>query len=119
MKTLQSGDCVRADNFRKAFPVMTLADYAKESGLDFATEYNRAINRGHDIAWSLNSGSMITDSKAFNDAQITLWRERRAKAITLAHGETVKIGADLFTVRINGENFADPIAFKLIRQLAS
>lgn len=118
MKTLHSGDCVRADNFRNAFPVMTIADYATQAGLNSLAEYDRAIDRGHDIAWTQNIGSIMTDSKAFNDARIAERKERRARAITLTQGETVIIDRDLFTVRINGEQFSDPIGFKLCGQLA-
>lgn len=102
---LVPGQFVTAAGFRRAFDLMT----CRSRGFDEA----RTLANGHDIAWTVNAGTALTDSPEYNRRRLAEEAAQLASAVTLTNGQTVEIEGRTFRVKINGERYADPIAFKL------
>jgi len=72
----------------------------------------RTVAQGHDTAWTINTGSSIVSDRAWSARMLAEEAEQLAGAVVIADGETVLIEGELFTVKVNGQRFSDPISFK-------
>lgn len=108
---LKAGDYVTAANFRKAYEVGTARAYAASYGEDPELAQARALGNAHETAWTINSGTVITSDRAANLRAVALDNARKAAAPVLATGDKVEIEGEVFTVKIVGERFSDPIHF--------
>lgn len=114
MKTLSHNSQIRVKGFefRNKITVGTIAGYAKQYGEDPEAAIARAKDRGDSLAPWTNQApgvlvadypgkaeDMAKDLAAFNAAP------------EIENGELVEIEGEIFTVRVLGERYSDPVAF--------
>lgn len=67
----------------------------------------RAKENGHELAYTINPGKAITNSKGYYERL----KVEQASAIELVAGETVLIEGCEYTVKLMGAHFSDPVHF--------
>jgi hypothetical protein len=109
MKTLTHRQFVRMENWsmQEAFEVGTLEGYAAENKEDIAKALERAIRNGHDLAWTINCGTVITNTRGYYERE----EAKKANAVVLCEGEAVQIEGRQYKVKVMGKQYADPIHF--------
>ena len=106
--TLNAGQFVTAPGFRKAYAFNTARSYAGEAS------HARAIANGHDTAWTVNPGSALLGDREAAKRMLAKEAEQLAGAVMIENGQVVEIEGERFKVKINGERYSDPIAFKRV-----
>ena len=114
MKTLIANTFVTVAGWDRAFQFSTARSYAAQYNEDQDAAHARCVGFGHDTAFTINGGTMLTDSRAYNTAKLAEAAANLASATTVADGETVQIEGETFTVRVMGRRFSDPIHFKRV-----
>jgi hypothetical protein len=118
---LKAGDTVRAAAWYplKTVTVGTVEDYAIQNGRDPAEMFAQTVERGQDVAWTINSGSTLYGNPAEAARKQTEDKAKAARSITLKDGDTVEIHGRLYTVKfMRGQeqtlypSFSDPIHFR-------
>jgi hypothetical protein len=118
IKTLAHNQEIRGAGFKYAqkITVGTIAGYAKEYNEDPAAAIARAVEFGHSLApWANQSAAVLTANYAGKDEQIAKERAATSAAPELADGETVQIEGALFTVKLLGARYSDPIHFVAVK----
>lgn len=115
-KTLTHDQFVTAAGWNRAYALGTIAGYYNETGRDAAAAEARirALKNGHNIAWTVNPGTVIVGDRALGKALLARDAAELAAATIVANGEIVEIEGERFAVRIMGQRYADPIHFELI-----
>ena len=111
---LSHNDLIRVGGFRNFLDISvgTLRGYACERSQSAAAVIKRAFGFGHPLEpWTCQESGMLTsdytgkyDYHAAKDA-------RRAAAPMVVAGQVVEIEGRLFKVKVNGENYNDPVDF--------
>lgn len=114
MQTLIANQFVTVAGWDRAFEFSTARGYAARYNEDQDAAHARCVGFGHDTAFTINGGTMLTDSRAYNAAKLAEAAANLAGATIIADGETVKIEGETFTVRVMGQRFSDPIHFKRV-----
>ena len=112
MQTLTANTFVTVAGWSRAFQFSTARGYAAQYGEDQEGAHARCVGFGHDTAFTVNGGTMLTDSRAYNLAKLAESAAQLAGATVIADGERVEIEGDTFIVRVVGQRFSDPIHFK-------
>jgi hypothetical protein len=121
MKTLTPDCALRLDGWSMlAFAIFSTArSYSRKYGEDEEAAFTRERERGHATAYSIYTGSMITDDKSHYDAA----RQRASTAITLEDGELVAVEGEpeIYKVKVvwgneRGPRNSDPIHFIMQEQ---
>jgi len=109
--TLNHNDLVKLASWTHAYAkVGTLNGFSPDTA-------NKARERGEDEAWTSQAGTIITSDKSYYAREEKLV----ASAIVIAHGETVEIEGNLYTVNVNKGNDGsfprncDPIRFIAVK----
>lgn len=115
---IAANDFVTAPGFRRAFKVGTLSAFtAKLNRTPEALEAARAkaLSLGHDIAWTVNTGTCLVGDKALGARMLAEEAAQFAGATLVTDGQLVEIEGETFKVKVMGERFSDPIHFKLVK----
>lgn len=119
MKTLHHKQLcfVAAWGREESFTVGTVEGYAEQTAReakysgDLCQRIHEAVERakkhGHELAYTINPGKALTDSKGYYDRL----RAEQAAATEIVAGETVMIEGRKYTVKLMGARFADPVHF--------
>jgi len=106
-KTISHNDLVKLASWLNSYAkVGTLNGYCPNVA-------DKARERGDDEAWTVNAGAALSSSKSFYEIE----NAKVARAIVVAHGETVEIEGNAYTVYVNRGNDgafprnSDPIRF--------
>lgn len=116
--TLTAGSFVTAPGFRRAFPVGTLAAFTAKTDKTpegLAKARARAEANGHDIAWTVNTGTVLLGDKAAGARRLAEEAAQFEGATFVTDGQLVEIEGERFQVKVMGERYADPIHFKLVK----
>ena len=116
---LADRDLIQVSGFRNWLDIRvgTLKGYADGSGFDLHSEggpaaIKRAIRFGHSLApWTMQESACLTSDFPGRNTELAKQAARRARAPMVAAGQVVEIEGHLFTVRVNGERFSDPVGF--------
>ena len=117
---LADHDLIQVSGFRNWLDIRvgTLKGYADGSGFDLHSEggpaaIKRAIRFGHSLApWAAQESACLDSDYPGKHAALDAKAARRARAPMVAAGQVVEIEGHLFTVRVNGERFSDPVGFE-------
>lgn len=117
MITLTSGTQVRLAAWQHdSVPVTTVRGYAAEYKEDTEAAHQRAIERGHDTAWTTFTGHTLYGNREEGLRALAEQLAKYKAAIILAPGQQVEIEGDVFTVKVPPGNIkaprnSDPIHF--------
>lgn len=117
MITLTNGDQVRLAAWEHAsVPVTTVRGYAAEYKENPETTYQRAVERGHNTAWTTFTGHMLYGNAEEGRRALAERRAKYDKAVVVEDGEQVEIEGEIFTVKVLPRNEkapynSDPIHF--------
>lgn len=119
---LKAGDRVRLAGWVGTYEdatacVGTVREYAKRSGLDPETMYQREIERGNDTAYAMWGGTSLVNDRAIADRMAAERKADRERAITVEPGQHVTIEGEVYVVSVphgnlRGPYHSDPIHFK-------
>jgi hypothetical protein len=115
--TLRHGQTIRVAGFSKyanRITVGTARGYASQYGEDAEASHSATIANGHDTAWANQEPSMLTADYTGKDADLAATAEKIASAPVIHNGQQVEIEGEIFTVRVTGERYCDPVHFKRI-----
>jgi len=90
------------------FKVGTVEAYAAEYNEDPAQRRQKALDRGHDIAWANRQGGVIDNTGHAYARRL----EQVSRAIPLEAGEEVEIEGRVYITKLVGKNYSDGIQFK-------
>jgi hypothetical protein len=91
--------------------VRTVEGFAKELGRDPAERLQRAIEHGHELAWTIQATAVLTDDYEGKQADLDAERAKIEAAVEIENGQPVIIEGRHYTVKVNGQQFSDPVAF--------
>jgi hypothetical protein len=114
MQTINHGAFVTVAGWNRAYAFSTLAGYVAKTNRDLAPARARAIANGHDLAWCINSGTCLYGDKAAGARALAQEAAELASAVIVADGEQVQIDGELYTVKVMGQRYSDPIHFKRV-----
>lgn len=109
IKTLSYGQYVTMNTWNPsdAFPVFTVEGFAFKNGTDKERAVERAIKNGHDLAGTINIGTVLADSIGYYERE----EAKKNSAVVLVAGEQVLIEGRHYTVKPMGTRYSDPIHF--------
>lgn len=115
--TLAHDTVVRLPEWAQTFycTVGTSEGYTASYGGDVEKALQRAKDNGHEIAWTVHTGSaLVNDGGAHHRRQL----ETAAGAVTLVEGQEVEIEGRRYTVKLDARQrgkiypqFSNPISF--------
>lgn len=91
--------------------VGSVESYALKCGRDPKKDVARAIELGHDLAYTINPGFSITDSYPGKSEKIAREKADFESAVFLKNGEIVEVESRQYTVKYMGLRYSDPIKF--------
>lgn len=111
---LRHNQTVRGAGFSKytqRIIVCTARGYAADHGDDVEETYNRAIANGHETAATYQEAGVLEADYPGKAEKHAAKLAEIANAVELHEGQTVMIEDELFTVRLLGDRYSDPIKF--------
>ena len=111
---LAYNDLIRVSGFRNFLDITvgTLAGYAEDYSQSAAEAIKRAFSFEHSLEpWTNQESGMLTEDYNGKYEWHTAKDARRAAAPMVTAGQVVEIEGHLFTVKINGEGYNDPVDF--------
>jgi hypothetical protein len=115
--TLRHNQIIRVMGFSQyanMIAVGTARGYAAQHGGDAEESHQRALDNGHDTAWANQAAGELTADYEGKAEGMAAKAAAIAAAPEIENGQTVEIEGELFTVRVTGERFSDPVHFKRI-----
>jgi hypothetical protein len=91
--------------------VGTARGYAAEYQKDGEASHQRALANGHETAWANQSAGELTSDHPGKTEALDAKAAAIAAAPEIENGQAVEIEGELFTVRVMGEQFSDPVHF--------
>lgn len=91
--------------------VGTLEGFYGNDPAAVAVGMEKSRRLGHDIAWTMNPGSCITADYPGKAEALAKEEAAFEAAPLLTEGQTVSIEGRLYTVKINGLQYSDPVKF--------
>ena len=111
---LSHNDLIRVSGFRNFLDITvgTLKGSAEKYSESEALAVKCAIGFGHHLEpWTYQESGMLTSDYTGKYEYHAAKDARRAAALMVVAGQVVEIEGHLFTVKINGENYNDPVDF--------
>lgn len=115
--TLQHGQQIRVKGFNRLankITVGTCRGFAAQFSRDGDASHALALANGHATAWANQAPSAMSDNYPGKDAELNRLAAETAAAIEIENGQTVEIEGELFTVKVTGQRYSDPIHFRRI-----
>jgi hypothetical protein len=115
--TLSHNQIIRVKGFSQyanKITVGTARGYAAEYYDAPEESHKRALDNGHDTAWANQSASVLSADYPGKKQELDAKAAAIASAPEIENGQTVEIEGELFTVRVTGERYSDPVHFKRI-----
>lgn len=115
MIELKAGDRVRMETWtrfpydRSTVGVMTVRAYAAEYNEDQEAAHTRALERGHETAWTYLSPGVIVGGRGEAERLRAKADAEFNRCITLAEGDEVRIEGEVFTVVVPRGNRVAPV----------
>ena len=111
---LAHNDQIRVSGFRNFLDITvgTLKGSAEKYAESEAVAVKRAIGFGHHLEpWTYQESGMLTSDYTGKYEYHAAKDARRAAAPIVTAGQVVEIEGHLFKVKVNGENYNDPVDF--------
>lgn len=107
--TLNHGQEIYAVQWGKGYTctVGTVEGYTVANNGNVEAAVQRALKNGHELAYTMNVGTCITDSKGYYERE----EAKRATAVPVFAGEHVMIEGREYEVKLVGQRYSDPIHF--------
>lgn len=112
--TLSHNQEVRVKGFShlaNRITVGTARGYAAQYNEDTTTAHQRALDNGHDTAWTNQAASVLTSDYPGKHEALDAAAAATAAAPEIEEGMVVEIEGELFTVKVLGERYCDPVKF--------
>lgn len=112
--TLKHNQVIRVAGFTRyaqRITVGTVEGYAAEYGENPAEKVKRALNCGHELAWTMQAPAVLTADYPGKDADLNAKRAEIEAAPEIADGDQVEIEGRAYRVRVLGQHYRDPVAF--------
>jgi hypothetical protein len=112
--TLAHNQIIRVKGFSEyanQITVGTARGYAAEYQEDGEASHQRALANGHETAWANQSAGELTSDYPGKKEALDAKAAAIAAAQEVENGQTVEIDGEIFTVRVMGERYSDPVHF--------
>lgn len=94
--------------------VGTARGYAAQYNDDAEEAHKRAIENGHETAWANQSAAVLSADYPGKAEALEAEAAAIAAAPEIENGQTVEIEGEIFTVRVTGERYSDPVHFQRV-----
>ena len=95
----------------QSITVGTARGYAAQYKEDPEAGHARALANGHETAWTNQACAVLTSDYPGKREALDAAAKATAEAPEIEDGQTVEIEGELFTVRVMGERYSDPVKF--------
>lgn len=109
MQTLTHGQEIFSPKWGRGYTctVGTVEGYSAKNKIDVNKAVDRAIENGHELAYTINIGTVLTNSVGYYERE----DKRKAAATEVQENEEVLIEGRKYKVKLVGKRYSDPIHF--------